>query len=94
MHIFKHHIWWFYKETNGQMNDFNMEGAEKLNDIIKKYYHKSSSKVDMKQALSQIIEKQNRCENFKLDGLDYTPKKRYRRRTKQPKRNYKKKKTN
>ena len=76
------------------VSDFNLEGAEKLNDIIKTYYHKSSSKVDVKQALSQIIEKQNRCENFKLDGLDYTPKKRYRRRTKQPKRNYKKKKTN
>ncbi len=92
MHIFKHHIWWFYKETNGQMNDFNMEGAEKLNDVIKTYYHRSSSKVNVKQALSQIIEKQNRCEIFKLDRLDYTQKKTYRRSTKPPKRNYKRKK--
>jgi len=81
----------FYKGTNGQMNDINMEGAEKLNDIIKTYYHKSSSK-DVKRALSQIIEKQNRCEYFKLDGLEYTQKKSYRRRTKQPKRKYKRKK--
>ena len=39
MHIFKHHLWWFYKATNGKMNDFNMEGAEKLNDIIKNFEH-------------------------------------------------------
>jgi len=52
-----------------------MEGTDKLNHVIKTYYHRSSSIVDVKHALSQIIEKQNRCEIFKLDKLDYTQKK-------------------
>jgi hypothetical protein len=80
MHIFVHHVWWFYKETNGQLNDFNMEGAEKLNHTIKTFYHKSSSKIDVTTSLFQIIEKQNRCENFRMDGLDNEPKRKNRRR--------------
>jgi hypothetical protein len=77
MHIFIHHIWWFYKETGGNLNDFNTEGAEKLNDTLKTFYNRSSTKKNIKKSLLQIIEKQNRCEKFRLDGLDYKQKIKY-----------------
>ncbi len=70
MHIFIHRIWWFYKETGGNLNDFNTEGAEKLNDTLKTFYNRSSTKKSIKKSLLQIMEKQNRCERFRLDGLE------------------------
>jgi len=54
MHIFLHHIWWFYKETGGHLNDFNAEGSEKLNDTIKTFYNRSSTKKNVKKSLLQI----------------------------------------
>jgi hypothetical protein len=78
MHIFLHHIWWFYKETNGQLNDFNAEGAEKLNETLRTFYNRSSTKQDVKKSLLQIMNKQNRCEKFRLSGLEYKQKKKYR----------------
>jgi len=75
MHIFLHHLWWFYKETCGQLNDFNAEGSEKLNETLKTFYNRSSTKKDVKKSLFQIMEKQNRCEKFRIDGLEYKQKK-------------------
>jgi len=80
MHIFLHHIWWFYKETEGNLNDFNAEGSEKLNDTLKTFYNRSSTKKNVKKSLFQIMEKQNRCERFRLNGLEYKQKKIYRQR--------------
>jgi len=77
MHIFLHHIWWFYKETGGHLNDFNAEGSEKLNDTLKTFYNRSSTKKNVKKSLLQIMEKQNRCERFRLNGLDYKQKIKY-----------------
>lgn len=62
MHIFTHHLWWFYKECNF-LNNYNMEGAEKLNDIIKNLFPKATNK---KKYILQIMEKQNRCEYLRL----------------------------
>lgn len=45
-----------------------MEGAEKLNDIIKNTYSRASNKKDVKLSLFQILSKRNRCENFKLSN--------------------------
>jgi len=78
MHIFLHHLWWFYKETCGQLNDFNAEGSEKLNETLRTFYNRSSTKKDVKKSLFQIMEKQNRCEKFRIDGLEYKQKKKYR----------------
>ena len=44
-----------------------MEGAEKLNDIIKITYTRVSNKMNIKNSLMQIIKKRNRCENFELN---------------------------
>ena len=42
MHVFSNHIWWFNREGDC-MNNFNMEGAEKLNDTIKKLFPRATN---------------------------------------------------
>ncbi len=62
IHIFSNHIWWFYKETAGDLNLYNMEGSEKFNDLMKHHYNRNSNKKNIPKSLYQIIQKQNRCE--------------------------------
>ena len=64
--MFVHHLWWFYKETDGCINDYAMEGAEKLNDIIKKHYSRNTNKKSASMSLFQTIHKQGRCEINRL----------------------------
>jgi hypothetical protein len=66
MHVFVHHIWWFYKETNGRLNDYAMEGSEKLNDFLKLNYNRNSNKRDIEKSIVQIFNKQSRREIFSL----------------------------
>ena len=66
IHVFVHHLWWFYKETDGTINDYEMEGSEKLNDTIKKHYSRNTNKQKPGASLFQTMEKQNRCELNRL----------------------------
>jgi hypothetical protein len=66
MHVFAHHLWWFYKETDGCINDYAMEGAEKFNDIIKQHYTRNTNKKSIKKSMFQTFEKQGRCEINRL----------------------------
>ena len=66
MHVFVHHLWWFYKETDGCINDYAMEGSEKLNDTIKRHYTRNTNKKDAFKTVIQTIEKQGRCETGRL----------------------------
>jgi hypothetical protein len=68
MHIFAHHLWEFYDEADG-LNFFNMQGAEKLNDLITSYYFRCSNR-DSNKSLSQVLQKRNRIEYFSLKKID------------------------
>ena len=53
---------------NNNINLYNQQGMEKLNDFIRLYYFRSSNKKrsDNKQ-LKQLLEKRNRIEYFNLN---------------------------
>ena len=64
IHSFVFHIPEFIK-LHGDVNLFNLQGLEKLNDISTQNYHRSSNKKnDNKQYIKQMIEKRNRLEYF------------------------------
>jgi hypothetical protein len=52
------------------LNFYNQEGLEKLNDFIRIYYFRSSNKnLFNKSYLHQILNKRNRIEYFKLSSF-------------------------
>lgn len=59
MHTFVYHIPEFIR-LHGNINLFNLQGLEKLNDISTNNYHRSSNKS--KTYLNQMIQKRNRQE--------------------------------
>lgn len=64
MHIFSSHLDEFVK-IHGDVNKFNIQGLEKLNDITTIQYHKSTSKHP-KLYLKQLLNKRNRIEYLSI----------------------------
>lgn len=70
MHLLVFHIPEFMK-IYGNINLFNTQGLEKLNDFTTQYYHTSTNKNKKNNKyLRQLIEKRNRIECYIL-GLNY-----------------------
>jgi hypothetical protein len=66
VHAFVFHVPDFLR-TYHDVNQFNMQGLEKLNDMATKYYHNSTNKKKGAY-LGQLISKRNRIEFFNLGG--------------------------
>jgi len=66
VHAFVFHVPDFLR-TYHDVNQFNMQGLEKLNDMATKYYHNSTNKKKGVY-LAQLISKRNRIEFFNLGG--------------------------
>ena len=64
IHIFAHHVWEFVRDY-GDINIFNMEGNEKLNDLMTSYYFRSTNR-NREKKVCQLIQKRNRCEQHLL----------------------------
>ena len=68
VHAFVFHMPEFLRKFK-DINQFNMQGLEKLNDLATQYYHSSTNKHKFaNEYLCQLIEKRNRIEFFNLDG--------------------------
>lgn len=68
VHAFVFHMPEFLEKYQN-INQFNMQGLEKLNDMATKYYHLSTNKHKVENGyLLQLIAKRNRIEFFSLDG--------------------------
>jgi hypothetical protein len=68
VHAFVFHIPEMIKNNN-DINIFNCEGLEKLNDFSTQYYRLCSNKHKRNNSyISQMIDKRNRIEFFSLDG--------------------------
>ena len=65
-HAFVFHLPEFLRNVQ-DINQFNMQGLEKLNDLATKYYHMSTNR-HKGEYLYQIIAKRNRIEFFNLGG--------------------------
>ena len=56
-------------ERVGQLNLYNVQGLEKINDVTTHYYHTSTNKHSIEnEYLIQLLKKQNRLEFYNLDG--------------------------
>ncbi len=62
MHAFKSHLHEFI-QLHGDVNAFNLEGLEKLNDLTTTHFFRSTNK---KSFLKQLIEKRNRMDYLNL----------------------------
>lgn len=60
IHIFIHHLCQF-NELHFDVNSFNMQGLEKLNDMTTRQYFSATNKKE-KEFLKQILNKRNRIE--------------------------------
>ena len=68
IHAFVFHIPEFI-EKHGNINLFNTQGLEKLNDIITKAYHCATNRNNSNKAyLEQLVDKRCRLETFYIDG--------------------------
>jgi len=68
IHAFVFHLPEFIK-IHKNVNLFNMQGLEKLNDFMTRSYHTSTNKhLPEQQYLFQLIKKRNRLEYFSLGG--------------------------
>ena len=68
VHIFRFHTIELIRK-HGNINLFNTEGLEKLNQFCKEYYHQSTNQQKKNNRdIKQIICKRNRMEFFKLKG--------------------------
>lgn len=65
MHAFVYHVPEFMRVYKN-LDLFNLQGLEKLNDISTLIYHRSTNKKNNKNFLKQMFEKQNRMELFIL----------------------------
>ena len=63
IHAFVCHLHEFV-ELYGDINAFNLQGLERLNEMTTGQYFKSTNKHD--DALEQILMKRNRMENLKM----------------------------
>ena len=63
MHILMYHVCESVK-LNGQIGHFTMQGLEKLNDKVSKWFYRSSS-FSLKNALKQVMQKHNRLATLK-----------------------------
>ena len=70
IHVFVFHLPEFILK-HGHVNLYNMQGLEKLNDLLTKIYHFASNKHKKnKSYLLQMINKRNRMEFFLLNGQE------------------------
>jgi len=68
IHAFVFHLPEFIK-IHRNVNLFNMQGLEKLNDFMTRNYHSSTNKhLPGQQYLFQLMKKRNRLEYFDLGG--------------------------
>ena len=68
IHVFVFHIPQLL-EINHDLNIFNTQGLEKLNDFCTQYYHSCTNKhSEQKEYLNQLFKKQNRMEFYYLNG--------------------------
>ena len=68
VHAFVFHVPEFIEKYD-DVNIFNMQGLEKLNDFSTIYYHRSTNKQRKnKKYLIQLLQKRNRIEFFTLNG--------------------------
>ena len=68
VHAFVFHVPEFL-ERFGQLNLYNVQGLEKINDLTTHYYHTSTNKHNVEnEYLIQLLKKQNRLEFYNLDG--------------------------
>ena len=68
IHIFVYHIPQLI-EIHHDLNVFNTQGLEKLNDFSTQYYHSCTNKQnENKEYLNQLFKKQNRMEFYYLNG--------------------------
>ena len=68
MHIFVHHTWEFVRDF-GEINLYNMEGSEKLNDLMTSYYFRSTNR-NRKKKLIQLLQKRNRIEQHLIKKMN------------------------
>lgn len=66
MHAFVFHMPEFIN-LHGNINRYNLQGLEKLNDITTQIYHRSSNKKET--FLKQILEKRNRQEFYLINSI-------------------------
>jgi hypothetical protein len=68
IHVFVFHVPEFIK-IHKNINLFNTQGLEKLNDFCTQYYHQCTNKQTKdKNYLNQLFKKRNRIEFFNLNG--------------------------
>ena len=60
MHIFVHHLLEYVRDFD--INLYNMQGNEKLNDLMKQYYFSSTNRNREKKII-QLVQKRNRVEH-------------------------------
>ena len=69
VHAFVFHVPEFLEKYH-DINVFNLQGLEKLNDLSTIYYQRSTNKQRKnKSYLLQLLQKRNRIEFFKLSGF-------------------------
>ena len=69
MHVFVNHIHEFMDliGTNININDFSLQGLEKLNDLVTQYYFRSTNRnTSESKFLKQLIQKRVRVESLHL----------------------------
>ena len=68
IHVFVYHIPQLI-EIHHDLNIFNTQGLEKLNDFSTQYYHSCTNKQnEKKEYLNQLFKKQNRMEFYYMNG--------------------------
>ena len=65
MHLFSSHLSYFVKSF-GDVDLFNIQGLEKLNDLTKSEFFRATNKT--KYFCSQILTRRNRLENYRHLG--------------------------
>ena len=67
MHAFAMHVPQFL-HLHGNNSSFTQQGLENLNDIITKFYHRSSNHHDF-ESLKQVLQKHNRLKLLEYQGF-------------------------